>query len=144
MIIVVRIGKPHVKKIVPKTEYVFSERYDDVFPDMESYLDHAEGEGDDPETDDVFECDFHKFELPYSHVIERLIEDIAESDEFCVEDWDYEDYKNRLAGITELEDNIKNLFIDFNLKQKDGVYTKSNRRVDVKAWIGPKTPNDIP
>lgn len=123
-----------------ETDYVYSEGFERFFPTLFDYLEECQRHDEEVENetyywqgDRVFKCietkptireDYFQYDILYYFM------------EQCpVEDWDEEDYINRLNGYKELTEGIANLIKEFNEKQTHW-YTEQTDKEISTDFIG--------
>lgn len=119
---------------MPEFDYLWSERYEMGFSSIDEYLDHCEGCGDEPE-DELDLCDMFALQIDHCGVIDRMIEDMSEDDEYYIDGWDIDDYESRLDGLPELKAAFENLIREFNAKQHKTCYKTNGKTAKVADLI---------
>lgn len=117
--------------------YVWSDRYDRLFANIYEYLDWCEGQGDEPE-EYVFECkpvQMQTYDTGYS-IVERIVEGIANDDDYNIDGWGYEDYKSCLKGLDDLEKAIDLAVKEFNKQQGHALQQATNKKIYIKDCTG--------
>ena len=115
-------------------DWLWSERYEQGFQSVDDYIDHCEGQGDEPE-DELFLCDNIALQLSHHNVIDKMVEDMSESDEFYIDGWDWSEYFDRLEGLDELRASFETLIKEFNAKQRKTIYQTNGKKVKYEYLI---------
>jgi len=126
-----------VKYISDNEHFLVSDENNDekMVDDLVNYLNECEDEEIEPAKEaELMDGVIMQFNIA-DYIITNEIESICENEDIPA-DWDYNDVKDRLVGLDEFRDKLKNLIKEFNDKQTVQYYIGSGVVKDIENILG--------